>query len=98
VTRSQVLNDSFRIGTFLRNFGSGLVLVRHATVCTGGSAAAGGELPSHQVSPRRNRFGMIHLCQTTVECCQDRRAKLGGTPVNRRKCRAKWLWSEKPAA
>src|SRR6266404_204104 len=36
------------------------------------------------------------FCDRTYRSCQ--RARLGDTPVRRRKCRARWLWSENPTA
>src|ERR1700739_1937889 len=82
-----VLNESSWIGTFLLDFR----LDKRLDKCPTGAAR-------HARGVADNHTEMNYLESGRAHYQDQRRARLGGTPVSRRKCRARWLWSEKPAA
>ena len=103
---TQVLNDFAAVGTFLLNCEE--TVSRWPGSClslTNGSmyqhSLLRAQLKSgllNRLNPQRPRASVCFSTatnETTYRCSQ--RTTLGDMPVIRRKCLAKWLWSENPA-
>jgi hypothetical protein len=102
---TQVLNDFVAVGTFLLNDeetvsrwpGPCLSLTNVRRFGILGCVRRSSPAFSTASLPKRPQEQVLCNCKnkTTYRCSQ--RTTLGDMPVIRRKCLAKWLWSENPA-
>ena len=101
-----VLNDFAAVGTFLLNCGEAVsrwpgsclgltsgLMYRHCWLCA--PVNSGPSQPPQSPTGREQRCLSTATNETAYRCSH--RTMLGDAPVIRRKCLARWLWSENPA-